>query len=236
MRIGTWNCRLNIDRKRAALDSLRLDVAVIPESSARPSLAEEAGVSHAWTGRRHEKGLGVFAVGDWSLVTADEGDPLPWCLPVHARHRSGSELLVLAVWTVKNAGDGRPGYADQFAAVIERWEQQLRCDAVVVAGDLNASLQGPSAGGHRRNLERLASLGTHSAYQLAHGPVGAADEPPTLRWTGRGGRHVHYHCDHVLVSAALTPRVRAAEVGTLADWVESGFSDHCPVVAELAVD
>lgn len=236
MRIGTWNCRLNIDRKRAALDGLRLDVAVVPESAARPALAQEAGVSHAWTGRRAEKGLGVFAFGDWSVTPVDEVDPLPWCLPVRVRHRSGSELLVVAVWTVKNAGDGRPGYADQFAVVIDRWAQQIQHDAVAIAGDMNASLQGPSADGHRRNLERLAELGAHSAYQIANGPVGADDEPPTLRWIGRGSRHFHYHCDHVFVSAALAGGVRAAEVGALADWVESGHSDHCPVVAELTVD
>lgn len=234
MRIGTWNCRLNIDRKRAALESLRLDVAIIPESAARPALAAEPGVSHAWIGRRAERGLGVLAFGDWSLSTVDEVDPMPWCLPVRARHAGGVEFVVLAVWTVKHSADGRPDYAGQFAAVIDRWAHSIESGQVVIAGDLNASLQGPSATAHRHNLDRLAAVGAHSAYHLVHGPVAVHDEPPTLRWIGPGGTRRHYHCDHVFVSSALARLVLAAEVGSLAEWVESGLSDHCPVVAELA--
>jgi hypothetical protein len=37
----------------------------------------------------------------------------------------------------------------------------------------------------------------------------------------------------VFVSASLAAGVRGAEIGTLAEWVESGLSDHCPVVTEL---
>lgn len=41
MRIGTWNCRLNIDSKRSALDSLALDLAVVPEIPRPPPLRRD---------------------------------------------------------------------------------------------------------------------------------------------------------------------------------------------------
>jgi endonuclease/exonuclease/phosphatase family metal-dependent hydrolase len=80
----------------------------------------------------------------------------------------------------------------------------------------------------------LASMGAHSAYQLVHGPLGPELGLPTLRRIGPGRKHHHYHRDYIFVSAALASSVRSAEVGSLTDWVETGLSDHCPVVAELA--
>lgn len=234
MRIGTWNCRLNIDGKLEALSRLRLDVAVVPESAARPMLATAPGVTHAWTGQIPSKGLGVFAFGDWTIRPVFEDDSLPWCLPVEVRHVDGAEMLLLAVWTAKREGDGRPTYAAQLTEVIERWRERIKSDHVVIAGDVNASMQGPSVDAHSRNLEALAGLGMHSSFQLANGPVPAHEEPPTLRWIGPGKKPYHYHCDFVFVSNRLAERVRSAEVGTLTDWVETGLSDHCPVVAELA--
>jgi hypothetical protein len=233
MRVGTWNCRLDIDGKRSALEQLALDVAVVPESAAKPPLAVEPGVSHAWTGRNERKGLGVFAFGDWSIHPIVEDAPLPWCLPVTARHLDGGELTVLAVWAVKNRDDGRPTYAAQFAAVIERWRHQIEHGDVIVAGDLNASFQGPSAVPHGRNLDALAALGAHSAYRVVHGAVEPHEEPATLRWIGPGRTAYQYHCDYVIVSKRLAAGVRGVEVGSLAEWVESGLSDHCPVVVEL---
>lgn len=233
MRIGTWNCHDHIDSKRDALAALKLDVAVIPESCDRPELASAPHVSHEWSGDYPARGIGVFGFNGWSVLRIPEAAPMPWCLPVTVRHSDGAEFLLLAVWTVKRAKDGRPSYPKQFAQVLERWRSEIELRPVVIAGDINASRQGPAIGAHQRNLDVLAGLGAHSAYQLANGPVPAHEEPPTLRWVGRGGVVQHYHCDFVFVSNSLAGGVRSAEVGSLADWVETGLSDHCPVVADL---
>lgn len=233
MRVGTWNCRLDIDGKRSALERLSLDLAVVPESAAAPALAQAPGVSHAWVGTNPRKGLGVFAFGDWVIEPIFEESPMPWCLPVTARHVDGQALTVLAVWTVKNTGDGRPSYTGQFAQVIERWRKHIESGHVVIAGDLNASFQGPSVTAHRKNIDDLAAIGAQSAYRVIHGPVDPHMEPATLRWIGPGRKRYHFHCDHIIVSDPLVSQVRAVQVGTLSEWVESGLSDHCPVVVDL---
>ena len=105
MRIGAWNCRLDPDGKRHDFESLSLDVAVIPESGESPPPATERGVTHLWTGRNANKGLGVFAFDPWSIHRIHEHDSLPWCLPVEAQHQDGQSFTLLAVWTVKSAND-----------------------------------------------------------------------------------------------------------------------------------
>jgi exonuclease III len=44
---------------------------------------------------------------------------------------------------------------------------------------------------------------------------------------------VGFHCDFVFTSAALAPRIRQVEIGSFADWIENGLSDHCPVSVEF---
>jgi endonuclease/exonuclease/phosphatase family metal-dependent hydrolase len=142
-------------------------------------------------------------------------------------------MTVLAVWTVKNTGDQRPSYAGQLEAVIERWRDTIEHQPAIIAGDLNASFQGPSLEPHRRNIDTLEAMGTRSAFQLANGPVGPDDEPATLRWIGPGKKPYLYHCDYIFVSALLAGSVMTAQVGSLTDWVETKLSDHCPVLVEL---
>lgn len=56
----------------------------------------------------------------------------------------------------------------------------------------------------------------------------------TLRWKGRGGLVSEYQCDFVFLSRPLLQRLEGVEVGSMGDWVESGLSDHCPVIVDLA--
>lgn len=104
-------------------------------------------------------------------------------LPVEASHPDHAPLTVLAVWAKLAPGSS---YTRQETDVIEIWEDRFggRC---VLAGDFNASLQGPSRKRHAVNLARLEQAGMLSAYHhhfdVAHGD----EEAMTLRWIGPGG-------------------------------------------------
>ena len=57
----------------------------------------------------------------------------------------------------------------------------------------------------------------------------------TLRWFGPGSREYTYHCDFVFLSDAMKHRLEDVTVGTMVEWVESGLSDHTPVVTHIGV-
>jgi endonuclease/exonuclease/phosphatase family metal-dependent hydrolase len=230
VRIGTWNCRMALDRKADAARSLRADVLVVPEVGSDPSLAREPGASFAWRGTGRHKGLGVFGFGGWQVEEAGPGEP--WELPVRVIAPTGVEALhVLAVWTVQ--ARGRPTYSGQLKRTIQDRADALRSGRWLLAGDLNASAPDPR---HLANVESLHRLGMRSAYHELHGVPHGEETDPTLRWSARGGAHRTYHCDLVLASAALVPALRRVEVGTFRDWVETGLSDHAPVVVTLAAE
>jgi hypothetical protein len=232
--IGTWNCRMGAGRKTSAFQRLGCDVLVVPECNETPALATTPGTSFAWKGRYPRKGIGVFGFGGWRFESVDERDALPWVLPLRMIDPRGEDAgLLLATWTVANSGDGWPSYAAQVTATIDAWEPELRSERVVLAGDLNCSAEGPSANPHLANIQRLEALGVRSAYHAARGVPHGSEPEMTLRWIGPGRVQHTYHCDFVFLSSPALERLRAVEVGTMAEWVESGLSDHAPVVARL---
>lgn len=234
--IGTWNCRMAIDRKgkREAIERLACDVLVVPECKEKPSLYKEPAVSFQWRGLYPRKGLGVFGFNGWRLERAEESNPLPWLLPLHVIDPAGSKTaLLLAIWTVANAEAKWPSYAGQVAAVISEWGPTIRTEPVILAGDFNCSGQGPSSQPHLANVARLEEMGARSAYHVHRGVAHGEEPDITLRWVGRGKREYTYHCDFIFLSSAVTSRPEGVTVGTTADWIESRLSDHVPVKVKV---
>jgi hypothetical protein len=232
--LGTWNCRKGIDRKRAAIQELACDVLVVPECSATPEIAKSEEVSFAWQGEIPTQGLGVFGFNGWTLRTLTDAPALEWLLPIEAVDREGSQsFTLLAIWTVKRKKDGRPSYAGQLTQVIDTYRERLGPDRVALAGDFNASAQGSRNRPHLNNLEELSALGAESAYHRMTGSHHGAEKVMTLRWVGPGRVRYEYHCDFVFLSRAMLSSVESAEVGSMATWVESKLSDHCPVVVKM---
>ncbi len=120
--------------------------------------------------------------------------------------------------------------------VIDAWADELSGETAVLAGDLNCSAQGPSALPHLANIDRLEGLGVVSAYHVHNRIAHGAEPEMTLRWIGPGRVARSYHCDFVFLSQAARGALRHSEVGSLRDWVETGLSDHVPLMVGLERD
>ena len=64
-------------------------------------------------------------------------------------------------------------------------------------------------------------------------PLGQ-EQQHTLRWIGPGKVAREYHCDYLWLSDDLQPALLGGGVGSMADWIDTGLSDHVPVWADLA--
>lgn len=230
VRIVAWNCRQGMsEAKQNALMTLRPDVTVIAEL--KPDYEPPPG----WTILRRRadwpRVLGVLAAPGFTLDLHPDDPGLPWLLPVIVRPGGSAPFTLLAVWTV--AGDGAPSYERQLEQAILQWDQ-LAGDPwhrVVLAGDVNASMQGQQTR-HALNLELLDDRGLSSAYHRASGCQHGEEAAFTLRWVGRGSVPAWFHCDFVFVSRDLQLGLTAA-VGPADTWIRSGMSDHAPVLADL---
>ncbi len=110
MRLIAWNCNMALDRKFAALRSLRPDVAVISECASperlRPKLdLARRGVDLLWVGRNPHKGLAVLGFkGNRVRLLPSHAPGLEFIAPV--RVEGPVPFNLLAVWA-QNASGGR---------------------------------------------------------------------------------------------------------------------------------
>lgn len=235
MRFATWNCRGAFEKKTDLAVVLRADVLLVQECA--PRIAVPGFSSPLWYPPYEgaKKGTGLYVSNGWTAEWLPHAEDLPWVRPARLGHPVvGKELTLLAVWTNKIRDDGRPPYAEQFARVLEAYRDMIVGGRCIVAGDLNASVQGPSTEPHLVNLDTAKGLGLVSAYHHANGVAHGEEPDMTLRWVGPGRVEYFYHCDFVFVSHDLADGV-ASHVVPLFDS-DRPLSDHQPVVADLRLD
>ena len=216
-------------RKRDAIEELQCSVLVIQEC-AEADLAPYGEYRFKGPAR---KGLAVITFDGWSIADSPDDPRLPGMIFVRILNPSGEHVADFGgVWAL--TGTERK-YHEQFAQVLDFVRARTSPLPLVIAGDLNASAQGPSVVPHAVNVRSAAALGLVSVFhhvdRVAHGSESAM----TLRWMGPGGIERRYHCDFVFASEELCGESTSVEVGDWGVWIESGRSDHVPVVAEFDV-
>lgn len=250
MKIVTFNIN-NVNRRLANLlawlEEARPDVVCLQElkstDSAFPEAAlEAAGYAAAWRGQATWNGVAILARGAEPVVTRRSlpGDPGD----AQSRYIEAAVRGVLVASLYAPNGNPRPGpkFDDKLA-----WLDRLNAHAadllaakapVVLAGDFNvvptdqdiypttswaddALLQPES----RARYRALVDQGWTGALRTLH-----PDARLYTFWDykrGRWARDAGLRLDHLLVSPALRPRLKAAGVDKAVRG-ESGASDHAP--------
>jgi exodeoxyribonuclease-3 len=234
MRIVVWNCAMALHAKWDRLMSLRPDVAIVPECAGPAVLWKRRGVaepcSFEWDGHNQNKGLGVFAFGEYTLARDarfDGGHQI--FLPVHVHGPVSFKLL--GVWAFNHrATTDKARLPAPTLAAIEHYADFLEEDALV-AGDFNHSTVWDRATGHASNFghiaARLGTLGLESAYHRAHS-IEFGSEPHRTHFFRKGP--LEYHIDYCF--APRTWGLSSVTVGARDDWIAA--SDHAPLCIEVS--
>lgn len=230
LRIATWNCGSALRRGLSVLDELAADVVVLQSVSAGDLDAIDGSLFVGPAG----KGLAAVPFNGWSFTPSPEDPELPGLLYCRVMSPVGTHVVDLAaIWAL--TGRDVPTYTEQFAAVLSFAATRESTMPLIIAGDLNASAQGPEIALHAANLETARQLGLVSSYHHVNAIAHGAEPTMTLRWWGRGGEECGYHCDFIFCSEELADSASAADVGEWATWVDSERSDHAPVVATFTI-
>jgi exodeoxyribonuclease-3 len=235
VRIGVWNCRGAFARHGdAALAELVPDVLVVPEARAS-ALANRQ--DWLFEHQPHlNKGTGILIRQGWTVQPVDPpgGVDRLWLRSVRLTPPRPElpSFVLLAFWALGSVHERLPTYAAQFTSVLDTWSDVIASEPTVIAGDFNASATSRSST-HLRNVATAEALGLASAYHAFHQLDHGDERDMTLRWIGRGKVERRYHCDFVFLPAGWVGAVEGVSVGDWADWINSGRSDHAPVMVEL---
>jgi exodeoxyribonuclease-3 len=262
MRIATYNINgvvARLDRLLAWLAETRPDAVCLQELKAEqqafPEAAlREAGYGAAWVGQRRWNGVAILARGTAPVVTrrALPGDAADGqAADGQARYIEAAVDGVLIGCLYAPNGNPQPGPKFDYKLA---WNERLIAHAAgllgagvpaVLAGDYNVV---PTAAdiynerswkknallqpGPRAQFARLVASGWVDGLRRLH----PGDPPPWTFWSvfrDSVARDAGMRIDHLLLSPAVVPRLRAAGVDR-AMRLAAGASDHAPAWVELA--
>ena len=229
MRIVTWNCcRGPFDKKMAALESLRPDIAIVPEAIAPEAQTDEL---RWFPSNASRLGIQVRAFNGYRLAHVRKASSqLPNCVsPVHVMHsESGAEFSLLAVWTWRS-----PSYSRALLNGLAAYARLLRRGPAIVAGDFNGSpfFDRPTARVKRwgAGFEQLHAAGLVSAYHRHHEVAYGCEAHATHHFLRKPERP--FHIDFCFVPQAWAEQGLAVQLVNDEPWRR--LSDHFPLVVDV---
>ncbi|HCG00871.1 MAG TPA: hypothetical protein DEV93_10060 [Chloroflexi bacterium] len=214
-------------RKQEALLTLEPDIAVIPECAKEIKVS---GGSSVWVGSIRSKGLAVLAYGDYGVSIDKAYEPgIQWVAPVNVT--GPHSFFLLAIW-------GQRPYGEGVQTALEAYHKQLSTRPSVVAGDFNQNSKWDRpnrARNHTRTVDLLESIGLASAYHHHYGVTHGAERHSTHYWRNQAETEPGFHIDFCFIPKGWLRRINALEVGSYAQWIASGLSDHVPLVVDVSV-
>ncbi len=228
-------------RKIDAILPLNPDIAVISEC-AKPTVLAGRGLdcfddqTCLWMGKNPNKGLGVFAFGEFRLERADPFYPtLDFVLPVRVSGVACFNLL--AVWAQNNnSGNIRKHTLGPLRRGLTKYRSFLLEQPAIMGGDLNNNIFWDKPGwriNHAKMVATATGIGLVSAYHKVMDEPQGAESVPTHYWRDRKKDGPTYHIDYAFVPSAA--QIDRFEVGTFEDWIGNGLSDHVPLVLDITL-
>ena len=229
MRIVTWNCcRGPFDKKMAALESLRPDIAIIQEAMAPESQTD---CLRWFPSNASRLGVQVRAFNGYRLAQVRKASSeLPNCVsPVRVIHgESGAEFSLLAVWTWP-----APCYSLALLNGLTAYARLLKRGPAVVAGDFNGSpfFDRPTARIKRWEMgfAQLHAAGLVSAYHRHQNVAYGGEAHATHHFLRKPQRP--FHIDFCFVPLAWVEQGLAVQLVNDEPWRR--LSDHFPLVVDV---
>ena len=248
MRLVVWNANMAVHRKLdTVLERLQPDVLVLCECADEATLSGKypgaaPWTSMAWAGKvpnppkNPDKGLAVMTFGDYRIAAQRPVTPvMEWV--VLADIVGPVAFSLIAVWAMNHRASNIKAFPQsnpQPAAALNTYWAEGSVPTVL-AGDFNHNVSWDPgmayAKQHARTLDAAKRAGLVSAYHQHTGQAQGGETAPTLYWRGAGAKT--FHIDYAFIPDEWVPRLQSVSVGSQQDWIDSGMSDHVPLVVDL---
>ena len=223
MRIVSWNCNMGFEKKRDAVLSVKPDIVVLQECSAKAIENTDAPFKH-WVGSNKNKGMAMlgFANHEYQLDSSYT-EEWPWFIPLRV---DDVPLHILGLWACVK--DQRMRYVRVTHKAIDHYSGFLSLPQVIIVGDFNSNTMWDTLHRERSHsglVEKLGSLGLVSVYHTLHGERQGQEVTPTQFMYRNITKP--YHLDFAFVSQALSSSCELI-IGKPSEWITK--SDHMPLI------
>jgi hypothetical protein len=234
MKILTWNCCKGATvQKLALITPFRPSISILQECPRLDSQSQTTlwpGESRLWFGDNPRQGIAVIASPGYSISAVPACEVPRFTIPVQVT--GPANFLLLAVWSKT---DLNYRYVKAVHHAVDCYRDLITAQPTVIVGDFNSNkiwdYKRPSDVNHSGLVRKLVALGLVSAYHHFHSEEQGAETRPTLHLLKK--RQKAYHIDYCFIPESWAPHIKSVEVGAYDTW--SPFSDHCPMVVDIAV-
>jgi exonuclease III len=227
MRILTWNCnRGPVATKLPLLAPLQPSISVLQECP-RPKGDDS---STLWFGDNPRLGIAVVASPGYSVSHVPAREAPRYNIPIQVT--GPTSFLLLAVWAKT---DLHFRYVKGVIRAVECYSDLIAAQPTIIVGDFNSNkiwdYKRPAHLNHSGLVRNLSELGLVSAYHYFHREKQGAESRHTLYLLKKPERR--YHIDYCFVPESWAAHIKSVDVGSYEEWIK--FSDHCPLVVEMAL-
>src|SRR5260370_10349500 len=228
MRIVSWNCNMGFEKKRDVVMSLKPDILVLQECSAKDIANTDAPFKH-WVGSHNNKGMAIIGFANHEyIIDSSYTEEWPWCIPVRVED---VPLHILGLWACVK--DQRLRYVRVTQQAIDYYARFLSMSPMIVIGDFNSNTiwdRLHRERSHSELVEKLGRLGLVSVYHTLRDEIQGQEVTPT-QFIYRNLAN-SYHPDFAFVSKAIS---RSCEliIGNPSEWIHK--SDHMPLILTISL-
>lgn len=239
MRIVSWNCaggfssRSNVagyPKYEKLIDALKPDILLVQECEHKDKLVQTLkDTCTGWFGYTREDrsvpkarivGVSAFSFNkDIKIDVADESilPAAKFIQPMRISH-NGKVFNLINTWV--NTAHSKEWKWDLFKKFIKERD-------TIIMGDFNWPSSDPKA---VQLLDEMKTLSLISAYHAKKNEKFGQESKMTNRTRKKTGKE--YFIDYCFVPNAWLDKI-SFDVGSKAEWIDSKFSDHCPLVLDL---
>ena len=235
MKIITWNCNMVFRKKAKYIFSHNPDLLIIPECENQEKLKFEEELEIPsdiiWYGKNPNKGIGVFAFGNYKLKLLDCHNPeFKNILPITVS-KGNINFTLFAIWA-NNPEDKEGAYITQIWKALKYYESMLSEKNTILIGDFNSNTiwdKPRREGNHSSVVSKLEEKKIFSTYHKFFNQIQGKEEHPTLNMYRHKDKP--YHIDYCFASIDFIDNLKSVEVGKYEDWFM--YSDHKPLIVEF---
>lgn len=220
-------------RKKAAfISKYKPDILIVPECEHPHKLLFDIDsvkpTQSLWFGENKNKGLGIFAYGDYKIkLLKDHNDDFKLIIPV-AVTGNNIKFNLFAIWA-HNPIDKDGKYITQVWKAINYYKKLMISKPSILIGDFNSNSiwdKEHKIDSHSIVVSTLAEMGIFSTYHSHHNQIQGTEKHPTFFLY----KHLDkpFHLDYCFASTAIFQKLKSVEIGKHKQW--SKHSDHCPLI------
>lgn len=222
-------------KKVNAVLPYKADILVIPECEHPDKIIFNKRLKQPterlWIGDNPNKGLGIFAYGQYKLNLHKSYNPDFKLIAPILVTGGDIDFTLFAIWA-NNPLDKDGCYVEQIWKAIHHYAPLLKKKHVILAGDFNSNTiwdRKRRVSNHSNVVIHLQKIGIESTYHLFHQQLQGREKHPTQYMYRHKDKP--YHLDYCFASKELSGKLASVKIGSYKKW--AAFSDHVPVIVSF---